>query len=183
LFKTKSNTNNQTELLVMITPYVVNDDYEAEELTQAVQSTFGEWAKDLKASRVAREPHRGSITEPAANPIPALQQDNSSTKPALPPSTTPPRKESPVGPATKKPTIDSEEVQMSSPVNRPAGGVPGAVQRPTVVQAPVPATAASAPAGKTVPSKPPVPLPSGTSGADVTDPKVRDEILKLVKPK
>jgi general secretion pathway protein D len=181
LFKTKSNTNNQTELLVMITPYVVNDDYEAEELTQAVQATFGDWAKDIKTSRVAREPQLGLAIEPAAAPDPAPQQDGSSTKAALPPATASARKEMPVEPVANKLTPDADEVQVSRPINRPAENAPTVGQKPSSV--PAPAAAASVPAGKTLPSKPPAPLPAGTSGTNVTDPKVRDEILKLLKPK
>ncbi len=52
LFRTQSDSNDQTELLIMITPYVINDDFEAEAITEAIQKSFGGWAQDLRAARV-----------------------------------------------------------------------------------------------------------------------------------
>ena len=173
LFKSQSNSNNQTELLVMITPYVVNDDYEAEELTQAIQNTFGDWAKDVRTSRVAREP----LPPTASTPTPRA---------ATPPPAQTPEQELPVlpsEPVNRAPAASSMPAQQREPefeVSRP----PNAPTQPdTSKPEPAAAEAPSSPASAPVPGKPPVALPSGAQGSVVTDPKILDEIMKRVKPK
>lgn len=184
LFSTKTNNNKQTELMVMITPYVINDDYEAEELTQAVQATFGDWAKDLKTSRVAREPlpPTESVPGPASTAPPSIQVPlPQSTEPRLPPAKEPtsasplPRAE----PAAAVPAKVEPDFEVSRPAGAPAPAV-STLPPQTSPAASSPAAAASAPP---TPSKPPVALPAGTQGSAVTDPKILEEILKRVKPK
>ncbi len=41
LFRNRQDSINQTELLVMITPYVINDDFESEEITAALHKING----------------------------------------------------------------------------------------------------------------------------------------------
>lgn len=65
LFRNKSESSNQKEMLVMITPYVINDDFEAEEITEAIHKSFGSWADDIKKARVVREPEMAPA-EPAS---------------------------------------------------------------------------------------------------------------------
>lgn len=176
LFKSQSNANNQTELLVMITPYVVNDDYEAEELTQAIQNTFGDWAKDVKTSRVARDPMAQS--NPLASAPPASTPDKSASELL----SAPPQEKPAVGPESTaesaEPRTDTSKSDFE--ISRPAG-MP-AQQEAAKPQVPA-GPAASASAATPTASKPPVALPAGAKGSAVTDPKVLEDILKLVKPK
>jgi general secretion pathway protein D len=61
LFQNFNHTNDRTELIILITPYVVNDDYDAQAVTDAFRRQLGPWA----------EP--GSpIVKPAPLPPPAL---------------------------------------------------------------------------------------------------------------
>lgn len=59
LFKSQRKTRTRTELVMLITPYVLNDTEDAEAATDAYQSTLGEWADSVrqrvKASREARQ--------------------------------------------------------------------------------------------------------------------------------
>ena len=180
LFKTKSNTNNQTELLVMITPYVVNDDYEAEELTQAIQNTFGDWAKDLKTSRVAREPLPTSNSATSMPPVTALDKPADEQRP-VPPQDEPAAALPQDGAESAAPrTSDSKsDFEISRPAGMPA--------QPEAAKPPVPtgpaSPASAAPSAPPTPSKPPVALPAGTKGTAVTDPKVLEDVRKLMERK
>jgi general secretion pathway protein D len=58
LFKQSGRTRARTELVILITPYIINDSSEAEAATDAYQATLGDWAQSVrdrvKASRAAR---------------------------------------------------------------------------------------------------------------------------------
>jgi general secretion pathway protein D len=45
LFRTNMDTGRKTELLVLITPYIVADDHDAQEITNAFRNRLGDWAK------------------------------------------------------------------------------------------------------------------------------------------
>ncbi len=187
LFKSQSTANNQTELLVMITPYVVNDDYEAEELTQAIQNTFGDWAKDVKTSRVAREPVPPTDLpvhgKPTARP-PALTAPESPAQPEADP------RDVPASTVDAPARQGSQQAQPDFEVSRPAGSATPLPAQPaestaggTPASAVAPSPAASAASAPASAPKTPVALPQGAKGTAVTDPKVLDDIMKLVKPK
>lgn len=48
LFRTNTDNNRKTEMLVLITPYIVADDHDAQEITDAFRSQLGEWAQPKK---------------------------------------------------------------------------------------------------------------------------------------
>ncbi|MBC7719762.1 MAG: hypothetical protein H7Z77_08230, partial [Chitinophagaceae bacterium] len=45
LFRTNTDNVNKKELLVLITPYIVADDHDAQEITDAFRNQLGEWAR------------------------------------------------------------------------------------------------------------------------------------------
>ncbi len=45
LFRTNTDKTRKTELLVLITPYIVADDHDAQEITEAFRNQLGGWAK------------------------------------------------------------------------------------------------------------------------------------------
>ncbi len=47
-FKSNTKTLNRTELIVLITPYIINDASEARAVTDAVRKQLGSWAQDNK---------------------------------------------------------------------------------------------------------------------------------------
>lgn len=67
LFSSQSNNNSKTELVVLITPYILNDSHDAETMTNAFRSMLGPWA------------------QPAAGNAP-LSAPAQATPPAVPPS-------------------------------------------------------------------------------------------------
>jgi general secretion pathway protein D len=181
LFKRSSVSNQDTELLIMITPYVVNDDYEAEAITDAVRDSFGDWARDLGFSRKLPPPGSdapmpsmapGTPADPATAPAPAPASDVPvPPAPALPvPAPGTPG----AGAPAAKP---GDGVTMSRPgaaapaAATPAGPAPGAPAAGTV---PKPAPPAAAPTGTGGTKPPPI-----SGGKPVEDPKVQEEIRKL----
>lgn len=47
LFRTNTDKKHKTELLILITPYIVADDFDAQEITNAFRNQLGEWAKPV----------------------------------------------------------------------------------------------------------------------------------------
>ncbi len=44
LFRSVSNTKDRTEVIVLITPYIINDDFDAQAITNAFRRQLGDWA-------------------------------------------------------------------------------------------------------------------------------------------
>ncbi|MCU6434936.1 hypothetical protein LPB67_14255 [Undibacterium sp. Jales W-56] len=82
LFKTETTNKNKKELIILITPYIINDDFEAESISNAFQSSLGDWAKDLKERTDLRALKRMppsvvapvKVDAPAANPKESVSQ-------------------------------------------------------------------------------------------------------------
>jgi len=185
LFRNRQDSTNQTELLVMITPYVINDDFESEEITAALHKTFGDWAADLPVARkvpVPEDAGKGAADESVevpVSPAPAATPGNGATAPSAKPLETatrpaPERKE------TAPP--DQSGVELSKPAAAPAAAASAQSRTPPRAAA-IPASApASASAGQT---------PSGTKeqsidtpagpGRPVTDPQVLEELRRRMK--
>lgn len=195
-FRKRSDSTAQTELLVMITPYVINDDFEAEEITAALHKTFGDWANDIKTSRVVVTPPK-PVTDAAAGvgtpltppPAPAGQLAPSPAPAEVAP--TPPAEPAPaaapVAPTQAKPDSTTPTrpedlgVQMSTPGARPAQPAPTTAPAGT---APAPRPQDGAPAkpanAASAPGKGMVDTPAGP-GRPVTDPKEREELLRAIQ--
>ncbi len=178
LFKKAGDESSRTELLVMITPHVVNDDFEAEEISAAMRDSFGAWAQDLKLSRVATEP------PPVQPPVPnaARTQDEDElppllTQPALPPGTA----NSALG---GKPAAAANAADEGVITSRPLTGAQGQAAAATP-PAPAASGAEPKPGDKKAPPKPAAAdaTPPGMKGQQVTDPKVLDDIKKLLERK
>lgn len=69
LFNNKTNSVGRRELIVLITPYVINDDHEAESLTQAFRKMLGPWAGRVgdgaAAAPDAAASKPGTVAQPA----------------------------------------------------------------------------------------------------------------------
>ncbi|MET3119128.1 general secretion pathway protein D [Undibacterium sp. GrIS 1.8] len=106
LFKTESTNKSKKELIILITPYIINDDFEAESISNAFQSSLGDWAKDLKERTDLRALKR-------------MPSANDSTRDVVPVKTQDTINQSMVEP-TRKETM-SDEV----PVEHSDGQIPG----------------------------------------------------------
>jgi general secretion pathway protein D len=49
-FRSTTDTNRRTELVILITPYIMNDDTEAKAVTEAFKKQLGPWAQSVRAS-------------------------------------------------------------------------------------------------------------------------------------
>lgn len=65
LFRTDTRNINKTELIVLITPYVVNDDHEARAVTDAFRGTLEPWARSPAAGTPPLAPSPGPTSERA----------------------------------------------------------------------------------------------------------------------
>ncbi|MFZ6672753.1 secretin N-terminal domain-containing protein [Undibacterium sp. Xuan67W] len=86
LFKTESTNKNKKELIILITPYIINDDFEAESISNAFQSSLGDWAKDLKERTDLRALKRmpPSVNVPVKDDAPVNTKDRSNQPVAEP---------------------------------------------------------------------------------------------------
>jgi len=180
LFGARSSDSGETELLVMITPYVINDDFEAETISDAVQASFGSWARDIAPSRIDRT---ALPALPATNPMAPAGRMGTAVTPAArgtqPPA---PMTSGPAGakatepaaaqPATPANSADEAGVVTSRPTVQPGA----ASAAPGTTRAPAPAApAASAPASAA--SKPP-PI---KGGVNVEDEEAKAQIRRLLE--
>lgn len=51
LFRTNTDSTRKTELLVLITPYIISDDHDAQEITRAFRGQLGGWAQPTPLPR------------------------------------------------------------------------------------------------------------------------------------
>ena len=77
LFRTNTDNIRKTELLVLITPYIVADDHDAQEITDAFRNQLGEWARP----RGMAQPTSPSLTSTL---LPSLRSSSLSAQSAEP---------------------------------------------------------------------------------------------------
>lgn len=114
LFKSNKKSRDRTELVMLITPYILNDSVDAEAATDAYQTTLGEWAQSIRervqADRLKRlgSPstaiEQQKISKEATNPLPPLSAQQVMIAP----------------PATQKEALGSSEVKEQQPSQKTA---------------------------------------------------------------
>ena len=78
LFRTNTDSTRKTELLVLITPYIITDDHDAQEITRAFRGQLGEWARPNPAQALNRPAPVAAPSTTTATPLPV--------NPPVPPS-------------------------------------------------------------------------------------------------
>lgn len=112
LFRTNTGSLDETELIILITPYVVENDLVAEQVTQALRGQLGGWAQMAPGSAPVMEKLR-------AQPPAPLQ----------------------VQPALAPPEITQPAVDDSGPAPKPSAGAPASVPKlPTGAEGGLPVT-------------------------------------------
>lgn len=194
LFKKSGQTRARTEMVILITPYIINDSGEAEAATDAYQATLGEWAQSVrdrvKASRDARRSPLSELLPPTTTSTPS----NSA------PATVAPEPAKPATAADAK-SADSTAVAPRPPeLTPPQGRMINLTDRAATVQEAAPdglatgqagaggadssspgaATAPTAPTGKPAPASiNGVNLPPGATV--VEDPELIRQILDATR--
>lgn len=158
LFRSNTNTGSERELIVLITPYVVENDLVAEQVTQALRGQLGAWAQSPAADRPAKivgepAPRPGAVapvtTVTPLTPVPAPEP---AAAPAAPPGT----------PPASAPVPSSGAPSPSAPASAAQPGrVPPAPPAPAPAAVPI-----------TVPGSPPA------SGRAVNDPALLEELRR-----
>jgi general secretion pathway protein D len=191
LFKSETSSIVETELIVMITPYVINDDYEAEGISDAMQAGFGEWAQTLKKARVGerlKDEAESYARPPAAidisAPIPADPPDAPMPKPMGSPET-PVTRPAPAGAPVNIMEGITTTPAPKAPTETTGKAAAGAVKKPPAAgKADKPAAPASAASAPPAPSTTPPPANAPIKGGQtVDDEKVKEEIRKLFEGK
>lgn len=82
LFRVNTDNTTRTELIVLITPYIISDDKDAQSITEAFRSRLGDWAQDAPLPRRGAAP----AAEPPmpAVPPPVVRQAAPEVAPAAP---------------------------------------------------------------------------------------------------
>lgn len=123
LFRTNTQDSDETELIILITPYVVENDLVAEQVTQALRGQLGAWAQTAEGERpplkvaptpapAVSPPSAGAA--PAPTPAPAEEQ-----KPMIAPAVGPVPSAAASEP-TGQPTIKPPAGVKAQPVTDPA---------------------------------------------------------------
>ena len=187
LFKKSGQTRARTELVILITPYIINDSGEAEAATDAYQATLGTWAQSVrdrvKASRDARR---------AASPDVLQSPDTVAPQPSLP--TAPPASNG-KPPAPAPAAVAPKPLQQGVPRERminltdraatsqeatPTGTAPGQQNMGATDSGAPDSAAPAAPTGKPAPSTiNGVNVPAG--GTLVEDPELIRQILDATR--
>ncbi len=177
LFKTEQRSRNKTELIILITPYIINDDFEAESITNAFQSSLGDWARDLKERtdlKSLKRPQPSAVVPLKAQPEPPMQEPNALKATA------------PVSPANEAKEL--QPVNAEDDVEKKLAPEPSLESNETIVpsdvimskpQAPAPESkAVTAKPSTTSKTKTPGPVPAGNT---VNDADLLEELKRAVE--
>lgn len=181
LFRNHNNKGEKTELVVLITTYAIEDEFDAQAISEAFRTRFP-WSDPLYGP-VAKRPVAGENALKQADSIgaargtkdnPADAADASRPLPYVPQPPTAPR-----APEAAPPAVDPDAdrpVDLSPLRALPlSNGKTGMEQKPG--SASMPATPDAAPAAKGI-----IPLPPGSPpGRVVTDEKLKRELMEAIR--
>ncbi|MBV8467554.1 MAG: hypothetical protein JO218_16560 [Burkholderiales bacterium] len=160
LFRNSTTQKDRTELIIMITPYVINDDYEAEELTEAFRKQLGPWAAASGAARTSRP-------TPVGSAIPAASKTAVQAEPAE---------------AAPTAAVSDKNMPVPSAETLPEAPLPAPMPTAETVTAPSSAPGGGQPDAGTPPAPAAPSTPAGVMpGKTVTDPAILKEIEQALK--
>ena len=188
LFKRATKSRQRTELVMLITPYVLNDTDDAEAATDAYQSTLGEWADSVRQRVKAARDARQAATQRRAGEAAAYEAGHpggsapetlilqEAPVPVRPPASAP---SSSLPPSSDLGTSGERMINFS---NRAADaqGSPSPANGSGSTAPLQPTAAPVAPAGKPAPrTVNGFAVPEGATIVD--DPKLKEEILNSIR--
>lgn len=123
LFRSNTSSLDENELIILITPYVVENDLVAEQVTQALRGQLGAWAH----STAPAEPWAEKLKPQAPTPVPVAPSLPSAEKEIAPAATT-----RPAGTAAPSPEAEASP-SSPAPATMPApSAAPGALMPPFI---------------------------------------------------
>ncbi|WP_423678935.1 secretin N-terminal domain-containing protein [Undibacterium sp. WLHG33] len=184
LFKTETTNKNKKELIILITPYIINDDFEAESISNAFQSSLGDWAKDLKERTDLNALKRAPVNPENAKPgteISAPVREPKLVRPVKEVTSAPEQQEpapaTSAEPSAAMPEAPAKDAPKKSDTEE-LGGVIMSKPVPAPVQNPASATSAAGQdksATKPAAKSAPVNKPSNTVMPPIPGAKVVDD--------
>lgn len=173
LFKSSTDQRIRTELIVLVTPYVVNDEFEATAISEAFRKQFS-WDSTVPGQ---------SLRPPLRETQPELPEDarNLPTSPQSKPYLLPSQEEEQRSRAQERPSLSVAPGQQTTrdfPADRPVTEAPGAASNKVT-----PPTNAGASA-----SRPAAPVEQGNKqgagvGKPVDDPQILKELMDALNRK
>lgn len=178
LFKSQSQSKGRTELVMLITPYILNDSTDAESATDSYNSSLGEWADSVRsrvnAARTARNKRiadeqgangmSGSLpdAEPAATTVrPLPGKPGAAATPRLPATNSAATR--PAMPAVPPAAAAAAAAEGLGAAAKPNAAGLAAGTAPPALSPNAPSDLASPPVADPAPTQPPVPAePSET---------------------
>ena len=165
LFKSSDNSRDRTELVMLITPYVIADEFEARAMSDAFR---GQFMWDASTPTQTLRPQRDIA--PASAPRGAI--DDAAWRRS--PMCCRPR---------MRPLPHHPQARAARAAQCPPAAATGTGTRPDFSSAPAPPAAGKPPARRaSSPSRPPAP-PRRSSGTPVTDPQLLKELQDATKAK
>jgi general secretion pathway protein D len=161
-FRANTDTGQRTELLVLITPYILTNDDDALQITEAFRARLGPWA----------------VAAPSPTPSKG-QPPPAETESAQPPLTSP----TPVTPARKE-TAPTPEGDSAPPATPAAPAAPAPESRAAPLPPAAPARSAVKPPAPAAPRPAPgatAPVFTTSDGKVVTDPNVLQELEEAMR--
>jgi general secretion pathway protein D len=110
LFRTNNDSTDRTELIVLITPYIINNDFEARTISEAFRSQLGPWASPTGGPAALLPPPLPVPSKTA--PKPEVPPSKSKTPP---PATTEPQKPAAPEPPAAKPAQSGPNQPVDDP--------------------------------------------------------------------
>ena len=209
LFRNTGKERKRKELVILVTPYILNDSTDAEAATDSFNNSLGPWADGVRGRVDAARAARKARTDQVSNALAAEEAANAAANPGAP------------VPARALPTVPRAGSPAASPVTRPMtapGPVTPRVQPSSADTAPAaprminlgnqtgapesaasPASSGAQPnaASSNPPFDPNQPLPPGRKAAPavidgyatppgssvIDDPKLKEELLQMLRRK
>ena len=180
-----SETSERTELVILHTPYVIEDDFDARSVTEAFRNQFT-WAQPALKTPLQKPGSPESAVKP---PVETRSNQGATNTPPPSPETQANVVKS-VPPAKSRPYRIEEEEQRAAQQQRPATREAGTISKTTVV--PAQQIPTETPAATNTLKKPPAAVinsPHGDpkqqqeaigAGRPVSDEALRDELLRAV---
>ena len=180
-FKKSGRSRARTELVVLITPYIINDSQEAEAATDAYQTTLGDWAQGVRervaANRLSMAKRAELLPQPPQGlaPVPSQAPPAPAQQPT-PSSPTPTPALTPAAPSAKSGAERMINLANPSGISTQSSGASASLPSGTASNTPASQLDAT-PAGKPAPAKiQGMNVPAGATMVD--DPELLREILK-----
>lgn len=171
LFKTQKDSSNKTELVILITAHILNDDFESEAITDSFRRSLSQWLEVPTGAAPVKGPRTDS---PSRALIETVSEMPVSSKPAADVAV----------PRQADPQVIEVPAASKRASSVPTAAAPGAaLSSGASVSSGTASQVAEPGKGKAVPSQQQAPAQSeGGLGKQITDPALLEELKRSIRP-